>query len=97
MGKTITSIVVSVLIVSWLSYTQGQAEADTTTNYYVVNDSNLAVIRIYPDVIYCVQFDPETKEFSPNLVIIATKDKGRIDLTMKNIGPLKVEKEVSTK
>ncbi|MEQ9617824.1 MAG: hypothetical protein RIG61_01460 [Deltaproteobacteria bacterium] len=87
------NLLLFIFVSSWLAYTQGVAKAETTKEYYVVQDTNLVVVKMYPEVIYCVPFNPESKALLPKLIILSSYDKGTIELEMKKIGPLKVEKE----
>ena len=94
-GPHAYNLFIFLIIGSVLSYTAGRAKSETQKEYFVFDDApNVAVVRIYHDMIIAVPFDLGTKTIQSQIIIrkIGTE---KVKFTLgRDVGPLKKQKPI---
>jgi len=98
LGPTMYTVLFVIIMSSMLVHYAGRADAKTQEEYMVrIDQPNIAIIRIYPDVIIGMYFDRKTKEIQPHMVLQKIGDEGINVLIGEKIGPLKLKASVKPK
>lgn len=98
LGSTGYTVLFVIMVSSFLVHYAGRADAKTQEEYMVrIDQPNIAIIRIYPDVIIGMYFDRKTKEIQPHMVLQKLGDEGINVLIGEKIGPLKLKASVKPK
>jgi hypothetical protein len=89
-GTFISSIIYVTLLGCMLASSAGRAKAYNQEEYYqIVNEPNIAVVRIYSDMIIGVSFDQKDKSVTKKILIQRFSERSKLELVMSKIGPLK--------
>ena len=72
-----------------LAHTAGNAKATTQREFFVLNEeSEIAIVRLYQEMIIGVHFERETRTIQPEIILRAIKGDNTIQLIREDIGPL---------
>jgi len=91
-GPMAYSLIIVAILGGWLSYSAGRAAAVTKKQFFLWKDrTDIAVVRIYPDLLICVPFNREDKKIKPQLILRRIADTDITELVSESIGPLQME------
>ena len=92
LGPLHYNLLITLIILASVAFSYGKSCAGKSINYYVLADHiDIAVIKIYQDILIGIPFKSESKTFNGSFIIQKIGEKHRVELIEKNIGPLKYE------
>jgi len=95
-GPLFYNLILMIMIISSMAYNIGKATAINSKDCYVMtNNQNIAVIKIYQDILVSIPFRPDTKTINGSFIIQKIGENHKVEVIKKNIGPLKFEKYVN--
>ena len=87
-----------IILVSYLgcrlAFEAGRAKALTSKDFFVLDNlPDVAIVRVYPDLLIGLPFEKETKTVRGDLILMKVSENVMIRMSRINAGPLKVKQD----
>lgn len=88
-GSLISNLIYILILGAILAHSAGGANAVTQKEYYLLGDnSNIAVLRIYSDMVIGVPIDFKNKLVENKVIIQKIGERDKVELVPSKVGPL---------